>query len=196
MLLVISNPTPIAHEAALINQLLDEGLEVLHLRKPDADEMEHLLRQINPEHYPRIAVHQHHALGREFGLSRFHFPVANREKQGEAIRNWAGEERVLSTSIHQQEEYAELPPFFAYTFFGPVYASLSKPGYGPADGVEIRLPQLARRKTRLVALGGIDETNVEKTMAMGFDGVAVLGSIWQHPGQAVQRFKRLQLQCK
>ena len=36
MLIVISNPTPIAHEAKYINALFDEGLELLHIRKPEA----------------------------------------------------------------------------------------------------------------------------------------------------------------
>jgi thiamine-phosphate pyrophosphorylase len=194
MLLVISTPGPIADEAKLLNHLLDDGLEVLHLRKPgmSPEEMEKLVRQINPMHYSRIAVHQHHHLGKELGLRRFHFPVAERQKLGKAVEEWAGEERVLSTSIHRQLEYRELPPFYAYTFFGPVYASLSKPGYGPASGEEIKLPQPGERKTKIIALGGIEETNLEKTLAMGFDGVAVIGTLWQEPAQAVPRFKRLQ----
>lgn len=198
MLIVISNPTQVAQETELMNRLLDEGLEVLHLRKPgyDVQEMEKLLRQINSDHYPRIALHQHHALGEKFGLCRFHFSVASREEQGKAIGERAKEKRVFSTSIHSQQEYAELPAYFAYTFFGPVYASLSKPGYGPVNQEEGRLPQVAERKTKIIALGGIAETNLEKTLAMGYHGVAVLGAIWQNPAKAVQKFKLLQRLCK
>ena len=48
MLVVISNPTAIANEASIINTLFDEGLRILHLRKPGIapDEMSALIEQI------------------------------------------------------------------------------------------------------------------------------------------------------
>ena len=33
--------------------------------------------------------------------------------------------------------------------------------------------------TEIIALGGIKIENVEKAMEMGFDGIAILGTIWQ-----------------
>ena len=62
--MVISNPTPIANEAELVNGLFDEGLEVLHLRKPEAtvDDIQSLLKQINSKYHHQIALHQHHEI--------------------------------------------------------------------------------------------------------------------------------------
>ena len=47
MIIIISNPTPIADEATTINNLFDEGLEILHIRKPGVamDEIKWLIQK-------------------------------------------------------------------------------------------------------------------------------------------------------
>ena len=190
MLVVISSPTTVADEATIINTLFDEGLEILHLRKPDTtiEEIRSLLKKIKPQYYQRIALHQHHEVADDFfGMNRLHYTEENR-------RDWNGEARerqVLSTSIHQLEEYKKLSPSFDYTFFGPVFDSISKAGYASSLSNDFVFP-VEPDHPKVIAIGGIDVSNIQKAKDMNFDGVAVLGAIWSKAEDSVRQFKTLQ----
>jgi len=193
MLVVISNPTAIADEASIINALFDEGLKILHLRKPGiaADEMSALIEQIKQPYRHQIALHQHHELADDFGIHRLHFTeVRRKEMIGEKLVQLKGAKNILSTSIHQTEEYQNLSPCFVYTFFGPVFNSISKNGYTSAITDDFIFPVLFPHP-KVIAIGGIDATNIQKALDMQFGGVAVLGTIWQKPGESIQQFKTL-----
>ena len=192
MLVVISSPTAVADEATIINVLFDEGLEVLHLRKPDItiDKMRSLLEKIKPQYYHQIALHQHHEVANDFGTNRLHYTEVNR-KNSPLLRRGAGGEEILSTSIHQIEEYKNLSNLFDYTFLGPVFDSISKPGYTSTLSDDFVFPIEAGRP-KVIAIGGIDSTNIQKAMRMNFSGVAILGTIWSKPEESVSQFKILQ----
>ena len=194
MLVVISHPTIIANEATLINNLFKEGLEILHVRKPGvvADEILQLLQKINPHYYNKIALHQYHELGEDFGINRLHFTAQDRkEMTAEALIKRKEVNYTLSTSIHTVEEYNELPNLFDYCFFGPVFNSISKPGYTSVVTDNFIFP-VRENKPEVVGIGGIDLTNILKLKEMQFSGAAVLGSIWQKPGDSILQFKALQ----
>jgi thiamine-phosphate pyrophosphorylase len=42
------------------------------------------------------------------------------------------------------------------------------------------LPNNENRITKLIALGGITKNNINEPITWGFDGAAVLGSIWEN----------------
>lgn len=194
MLIVISNPTPISNEANLINALFDEGLEVFHLRKPEAivDEVRMLLEKIKPMYHSQIALHQHHSTAKDYLLKRLHLTEMKRKEMREGgLIELRESNSILSTSIHETEEYKELSPCFSYTFFGPVFNSISKEGYNSTVDDGFVFP-VEKNGLKVFAIGGIDATNIKKAMKMKFDGVAVLGTIWQNPGESIQQFKALQ----
>ncbi len=60
-----------------------------------------------------------------------------------------------------------------YAFLSPVFATVSKPGYGPALG----LGALAATPLATWALGGISAANAASCVAAGAAGVAVMGEI-------------------
>jgi len=100
-----------------------------------------------------------------------------------------GEGYVLSTSVHDLNILKTLIGF-DYIFFGPVFNSISKPGY------KSNLPEGFRIvkngiKPKVIALGGVEESNLDKVKEMNFDGVAVLGTIWNDPGHAISNFRKL-----
>jgi thiamine-phosphate pyrophosphorylase len=202
MLVVISNPAAVTDETTIINDLFDEGLEVLHLRKPDItiEEIRSLLKKIKPQYYQRIALHQHHDLADDFGIKRLHYKEANRKKHegkllylysSPLLRRGAGGEEILSTSIHQIEDYKTLSPSFTYTFFGPLFDSISKPGYTSKLSDDFVFP-IGPGHPKVIAIGGINATNIQKAIDMNFDGVAALGTIWSKPEDSVRQFKTLQ----
>jgi thiamine-phosphate pyrophosphorylase len=178
MLIVISNPTPITTEATLINQLFDEGLSVFHLRKPDSSSQELvlLLQEINPAHYTKIALHSHHYLAKSFGIKRLHYTQASRKQLTDFNLSEQNTDYILSTSVHSINEYNELASRFDYAFISPVFDSISKTDY------KAQAFDLSSKKDlaiKLIALGGVKEYNCQKAFEMGFDGVALLGSIWE-----------------
>ncbi len=88
---------------------------------------------------------------------------------------------LYSTSIHQLKDYGQLDSsIFSYAFLGPVFDSISKQGY-QAMAPENHPLYLQKKEIPLIALGGIKGNNATEAMALGFDGVAVLGWLWQHP---------------
>lgn len=176
--IIISNPVAVSDEAAIINLLFDEGLELLHIRKPDYTEEEYLslIRQINSKYRDRIVLHQFHESAQEFGISRLHFP----EKKRKEITNWSAYSSFrLSTSVHSIEAFNRLPEQFNYAFLSPVFPSISKEGYSSDVDVMKELHKRTNFNTQLTALGGITQENVQYVMENGFDAVALLGIIWK-----------------
>lgn len=194
MLVVITNPTAVADEAIIINALFDEGLEILHVRKPGVaiDEMSALIEQIKPQYLHQVALHQHHEIAGDLGIHRLHFTEVKRKKVSEEkLMQLKRENNMLSTSIHQTEEYQNLSPYFDYSFYGPVFDSISKQGYISTNPDDFIFPVQLNRP-RVIAIGGIDSTNIQKAVNMQFYGVAALGTIWQKTDQSIQQFKALQ----
>ncbi len=190
MLTVISHPTPVKNEAVIINQLFDEGLSVFHLRKPEcsSQDLVLLLQEINPLHYTKIALHSHHSLAKNFGITRLHYTEANRSQITETDLIEAQSKNVLSTSVHSVIDYQNLSLHFNYAFLSPVFDSISKPGYHQQT---FDLSKINKKPgTKLIALGGIDANNCNKALDMGFDGIALLGSIWNSE-KAVIAFKNI-----
>ena len=197
MLVVISNPEVIEDEAVIINQLFDEGMPLFHLRKPNysREELTTLLNQIKSEYYSKISLHQYHEMANDFGINRLHFTEKNRLGTQEDMLQNLKKESLLSTSVHSVGDYKNLGNNFEYSFFGPVFNSISKEGYHAALGNGFSVTNI-KNKTKIIAIGGINQDNITKVFDMGFDGAAVLGAIWQSPKNAICNFKLIMEEWK
>jgi thiamine-phosphate pyrophosphorylase len=192
-LIVISNAEAVANEAAVLNQLFNAGLNCFHLRKPgsSAVKIKELLDGIEPAFYPRIALHQHHELAQAYGISRLHYTEEARKKtMPDTLESQKENGYKLSTSIHDVQLICSLA-IFNYIFWGPVFHSLSKPGYQSKITESFRLKNESE-KPLVIALGGITPDHLQTVKAMGFDGAAVLGAIWNQPEKALETFRQLQ----
>ena len=190
-LIVVSNPDVIANEDDIINSLFDEGLELFHLRKPTYDKKNliTLLNKINSKHHSKIVLHQHHTLTEQFEINRIHFTESERLKTAsDDLKKIKEKYFTLSTSIHSLRDYQLLSDSFSYTFFGPVFESISKHGYKPQSDKIASLAEIKDRKIKIIAIGGITADKIEKTEQASFDGVALLGSIWSDTKNAIKSF--------
>lgn len=198
-LTVISSPAEIAGEAQEVNELFAAGLVSFHLRKPAAPSsyLEKLLLHIQPAYYPRIVLPCHQqGLADAFGITRLHFPEQTRkELSARAWQKYREKGYRLSTSVHDTATLQGLPPVFEYTFFGPVFSSISKPGYRSVLPEGFQLPQ-SREQVPAVALGGVDKHTIKQVKEMNFAGAAVLGAIWCQPKKALDQFITLKERCR
>lgn len=177
-MIIISNPQFIPNEVAIINALFEAGLEVLHLRKPEADalEMSELISQIDSRFHSRIMIHSHYELLNSFNLKGIHFTEKTKNKQDK----FANVACKKSMAVHELSDLNRIKSFIDYVFLSPLFASVSKEGYSKQwDYNELRTEIAKNRDFKVVALGGITLENIHKISELGFDDFAILGSIWE-----------------
>ncbi|SDZ94347.1 thiamine phosphate synthase [Pedobacter hartonius] len=189
-LIVVTPPDYFEGEAALINRFFEEGLHLLHIRKPvdDPEKFRKLMQGIAEQHYPRIAIHQHHEFAEEFSLKRLHF--TEQQRKARAAGDFAGltaDGFHLSSSVHDPHTIQELTEF-DYVFFGPVFNSISKKGYESALGDEFTL---APHVLKVFAIGGVRANRLAQLKQMNFDGAAVLGSLWHQTVSPLTELKNI-----
>ncbi|KFF15239.1 thiamine phosphate synthase [Flavobacterium hydatis] len=190
-MIVLSNPTTITNEINVIHSLFEEGLQLFHVRKPSYSlkEMISFVAQINPEFRPQLVLHSHHELVESFKINRIHFTEEKRKNNLEFPPKFTN--LILSTSTHSISDFNSLTPEFEYAFLSPVYPSISKENYLPKTDLFEAIKDRTNTKTKLIALGGINPENIEKSLTNGFDNVALLGTIW-NAENPIKNFKSCQ----
>ena len=191
-MIVITNPIAIANETNTIHALFECGLELLHVRKPkySVEKLRLFLSKVEPEFRSRLVLHQQHQVANEFGIHRIHFTEGARTALDLESKN-NNDGFIKSTSIHTMADFNQLDGCFEYAFLSPIYQSISKPNYKADLDAEKAIAERTNFKTKLVALGGISIENIEKTYQLGFNDVALLGSLW-NSNQPIQNFKLCQ----
>lgn len=188
-MIVITNPSAVTNEISIIESLFDEGLFLLHIRKPDFSEYEmaQYIHQIKLEFRSKLVLHSHHQMADDFGINRIHFSETERKK----IDFKTIENMILSTSTHSIEDFNALENIFEYAFLSPVFTSISKENYTPKTNLLEDVKQRTNFDSKMVALSGIHPGNIEKTLQKGFDNVALLGAIWNNENP-IKQFKLCQ----
>ncbi len=193
-MVVISNPFTVADEIKIIHSLFKEGLSLLHIRKPDFSELEmaQFIDQIELEFRDRIVLHNYHLLAEDFGINRIHFSEKERNRIHDFTARFPKPCRYnFSTSTHSIEDFNSLENNFDYAFLSPVFKSISKENYEPKTNHFEALKSRTNYKTKVIALGGIDSENTQKTIENGFDDIALLGTIWNNENP-IKQFKLCQ----
>jgi len=179
MIIIITSENKIINEAQKINQLFEAGLQCLHFRKPTwtVDEFKQLLNEIDLTYHNKIVIHHYHELINEFNLKGIHFTEQKRidciDNPSQYFKELNMFGKTISSSFHEPEVLANCEFEFDYYFLSPVFSSISKQGYAG------RSFDVNHINKTIIALGGINETNIKKAYQLGFNGIAVLGSIWK-----------------
>jgi thiamine-phosphate pyrophosphorylase len=100
---------------------------------------------------------------------------------------------LIGASAHSADEAAILLRSGAdYVTVSPVFLTASKPGYGPALGLEGLARIVTRAPGPVVALGGITADNAALCLSAGVRGIAVMGEIMRSgdPRATVERILR------
>lgn len=97
---------------------------------------------------------------------------------------------LIGVSAHSpQEAAAQLAAGADYATLSPIFLTESKPGYGPALGLDALAEAARLSKGVILALAGIDAGNLGACLAAGARGVAVMGEVMRaaDPEAAVGR---------
>jgi thiamine-phosphate pyrophosphorylase len=114
-------------------------------------------------------------LALEVGAAGVHLP------QGRSValaRQMLGADALIGVSTHSPAEaHAAAAAGADYATLSPVFATESKPGYGPALGIA-EFARIARAvELPFLALAGIDAANARSCIDAGAAGIAVMGGI-------------------
>jgi thiamine monophosphate synthase len=183
MIIVITYPVTLKDEHEIIQELFNEGLEILHLRKKEysGNEMKMFIENIPEKYYQRIVLHSHYYLAEEYNLKGIHVPyIFNGETFGKS----------LSISFHIPEEIQAAKIPFDYGFLSPIFDSISKEGYRSGFDLNKIRQFMENRPEKIIALGGVDEDKIEMIKELRFTGIALLGAIW-HNESPVEKYKRI-----
>ena len=174
-LIVVTAPTFFVEEDKIITALFEEGLDILHLRKPETPAMysERLLTLIPEKYHKRIITHEHFYLQEEFSLMVIHLYT----RISKEPHDYSGH---ISCTCHSLDEVQNKKHFYDYLFLCPIYNCITKSGVTSGFTAE-ELRQAGKSKvidSRVMALGGITPDNILEIKDYGFGGAVVMGDLW------------------
>jgi thiamine-phosphate pyrophosphorylase len=156
------------------------GCRWFSLREKDLDAAERvaLLRRLvssGAAHDATVMVHEDIAAARAGGAAGIHLPGG---VSPAAFRSELPGGALIGCSTHDAAELAAAANAGAdYATLSPIFATASKPGYGPALGLE-RLEAFASMAAiPVIALGGIGVANAAACLRAGAAGIAVMGEV-------------------
>lgn len=174
-LIVVTTPTFFVEEDKIITELFEEGLDILHLRKPETPAMyaERLLTLIPEKYHRRIVTHEHFYLKEEFNLMGIHLNTRNPKEP----HDYSGH---ISCTCHTLEEVKNRKHFYDYLFMSPVFDCITKEGVSSAFSA-LDLRQASKEHiidSKVMALGGITPDNILQIKDYGFGGAVIMGDLW------------------
>ena len=161
-------------EEEIVLKLMKDFNFLFHLRKPNStlENCKSFMQKIPSNMHKRIILHNHYHLISQFDFKGLHYSTQVR-------RNIPVISDYTSTSCHSVDELTKLDGIFSQMFISPVFESISKPGYASSFNLTtLNTFLLKARKSKIIALGGINPENIKQIKNSSFDGLAVLGSIW------------------
>ena len=121
-----------------------------------------------------VTVHEDVDAAAEAGADGVHLPSAGNPAAARA--RFAG--GLIGASAHSAREASALLSSGAdYVTISPVFLTASKPGYGPALGLDGLAEIVAQVPGPVIALGGVTPANAPLCLSAGASGVAVMGEV-------------------
>ena len=174
-LIIMTSPTYFVEEDKIISTLFDEGLDNLHLYKPDSSPMyaERLLSLLPDIYYRKITVHDHYYLKNEYGLAGIHIESPDAPKPD-------GYKGRFSRTCMELDKLKAAKKKAEYVFLKYIFHSQSEKD---ADAT-FTIQQLEEASDmglidkHVYALGGMNLDNVKIAKELGFGGVVICGDLW------------------
>ncbi|TXD34959.1 thiamine phosphate synthase [Lujinxingia vulgaris] len=125
-----------------------------------------------------VLLHAHIERAASMGCGGVHLK-ARQAGEVAGVRARLGEEALVGVSCHNAEELRAAEEVGAdFVTLSPIFASVSKPGYGGEVGLKRWARLVAASRVPVYALGGVRPEHVADCLAAGFWGVAVVGGLF------------------
>jgi thiamine-phosphate pyrophosphorylase len=176
-----------------IKQALDAGVRMLQLREKDlcAGELYRLgrnLRDLTRRYDALLLINDRIDLALALDADGVH--LGGKSLPTPVARQLLGREKLIGVSTHSLEEISTATTEGAdFVTFSPIYPSLSKPAYGPPQGLSTLSKACQLNDIPVYALGGIIPERVAECRAAGAHGVALISAILaeKQPAAVCQR---------
>ena len=194
---VITPENNIRKEDEYINGMFRNGLQRLHLRKPDNSIRDNrkYIQAIDAKYHSRIILSGSFDLFTEFDLGGIHLNGSSRRDEDLRKRIDHVPSEKISTSYHNWQKIVENDFPFGYVFISPVFDSISKKEYkaniDPDGAMKTKQKRASQGKycPQIIGLGGVGINEIRPLHDYGFDGAALLGTLWMS-GNAVATFTK------
>ena len=179
-----------------IHELLDTGVSAVQLREKDLIDTEYIklatsLCKLCHTYSAQLFINSRIKIAMEIGADGLHLPgnFASVQKVIEETNR----RFIIGSSVHTlteaKQRETEGTDFITYS---PIYPTLSKPGYGPAVGLEELRKVTETVNIPVFALGGITSERVSECLDAGAYGVAVMSGVMSPQNGAQQAKAYLQ----
>lgn len=182
---VITSDEAVANELKIINELLKNGLQTLHIRKPKFSraEFEEFIKAIPKEYHGRLVVHGNYNLAIKFKLKGVHMHRKHRSgKWKNSLKRFLLRLRnpniLISTTFHSLQSLRENNITYDYVFLSQVFHANSHYNHSDSSGINLLRNSIANSNTRVYAMGGITTSKISVIKAAGFNGVGLSKSLW------------------
>lgn len=187
-IILYTAPVDIENEIEIIQNTLDAGVDYLYIRKPELDDFSlvDFVEKI-PEKYWNKCISSSLIITKEFNLGGYHFTrdiIEKNEKYNDKVLEWLHtNNKICSVSAHNENEILTYSNKFNHVIVSPIFKSISKQNYSYEwnfDELKQNIATIKIRKNniQLFAVGGIDINNITLVKQLGFNGVGLLGAIW------------------
>lgn len=175
-LILLTTPDFFIQENTIINALFAEGLDILHILKPNSEPAycERLLKLIDKQWHKKIVTHEHFYLKSEFKLRGIHLSPRNPAPPAK----YRGH---VSCSCYNMEDVERRKPKCDYVFLSQIFQGITRPDLeGSFSSDEL---YAAKKRgvidSKVMAFGGISADRLDEIRDYGFGGVVIFGDIWK-----------------
>ena len=174
-LIIMTKSTFFVEEDKILTTLFDEGMDDLHLFKPESAPIysERLLSLIPEDYYRKITVHDHYYLKNEYNLAGIHLddpdalvPNGYKGKYSRTCNDLS-----MLKEMKKKSKYVFLKNSVDCIEFGNEKKSftMNQLEYAADKGLIDK---------HVYALGGMSLENIRTAKSLGFGGVVVCGDLW------------------
>ena len=175
-LILLTTPDFFVQENTIINSLFSEGLDMLHILKPQSEPVycERLLKLIDKEWHKKIVTHEHFYLKSEFKLRGIHLSQRNPTPPNK----YRGH---VSCSCYSLEDVERRKGKCDYVFLSQIFQGISRPDLRGSFSDEELYDGKSRGviDNKVMAFGGISIDRIDQVKDYGFGGVVIFGDIWK-----------------
>ena len=173
-----------------IRALLDAGVSALQLREKDLSDTEYIklaepLFRLCHTYSAQLFINSRIEIATEIGADGLHLPGDSASV--EKVIEETNRRFIIGCSVHTLTEAKQRETEGAdFITYSPIYPTLSKPGYGPAVGVEGLRKATEGVNIPVFALGGITPERVSECRDAGAYGIAVMSGLMSPENGAQQ----------